>query len=217
MPGFASKVKCRGKKERELNRLILAQQLIVPYSGQEPGRDASPPIPHPPASSATIKNEKTESTEQQRGPGAIWALKCSKDGKYLAAGGQDTIVRVWTLIGLKKPDPDDKDQTRRNRIEMRSARSFTVGETDSHRADQTTSQPSTSLGGSVSSLDSQCADPTKVAVYNPHPIHQYKGHQADILDLSWSKVGTSVVRGDTSLVNGLIGSTEQLSSLFLYG
>ncbi|KAG5439416.1 hypothetical protein PCANB_001990 [Pneumocystis canis] len=37
--------------------------------------------------------------------GAIWAMKFSRDGKYLAAGGQDTILRVWMVIGAK----DDYD------------------------------------------------------------------------------------------------------------
>jgi len=31
--------------------------------------------------------------------GAIWAMKFSKDGKYLATGGEDAIVRVWNIFG----------------------------------------------------------------------------------------------------------------------
>ena len=30
--------------------------------------------------------------------GAIWTMKFSKDGKFLATGGQDTVVRVWAVI-----------------------------------------------------------------------------------------------------------------------
>jgi WD40 repeat protein len=29
---------------------------------------------------------------------AIWAMEFSKDGRYLAAGGQDRVVRVWAVI-----------------------------------------------------------------------------------------------------------------------
>jgi len=31
--------------------------------------------------------------------GAIWAMKFSEDGKFLATGGEDAIVRVWSAIG----------------------------------------------------------------------------------------------------------------------
>nr|CAG8437200.1 8891_t:CDS:10 [Entrophospora candida] len=30
--------------------------------------------------------------------GAIWTMSFSKDGKFLATGGQDTVVRVWAVI-----------------------------------------------------------------------------------------------------------------------
>ncbi|CAI2179479.1 9176_t:CDS:2 [Funneliformis geosporum] len=35
---------------------------------------------------------------QNGASGAIWTMKFSKDGKFLATGGQDTIVRVWAVI-----------------------------------------------------------------------------------------------------------------------
>lgn len=33
--------------------------------------------------------------------GAIWAMQFSKDGKYLAAGGQDKVVRIWQAMCSK--------------------------------------------------------------------------------------------------------------------
>ncbi|CAG8715984.1 9858_t:CDS:10 [Rhizophagus irregularis] len=35
---------------------------------------------------------------QNETSGAIWTMKFSKDGKFLATGGQDTVVRVWAVI-----------------------------------------------------------------------------------------------------------------------
>lgn len=37
----------------------------------------------------------------QHKSGAIWAMKFSKDGKYLAAAGQDKIVRIWQVLSSK--------------------------------------------------------------------------------------------------------------------
>ncbi|KAG5513683.1 hypothetical protein PMAC_000721 [Pneumocystis sp. 'macacae'] len=42
--------------------------------------------------------------------GAIWAMKFSRDGKYLAAGGQDTILRVWMVIGAHNSNTNQVDK-----------------------------------------------------------------------------------------------------------
>ncbi|ORX50388.1 WD40 repeat-like protein [Piromyces finnis] len=47
--------------------------------------------------------------------GPIWALSFSKNGKYLASGGQDMIIRVWILYSevqdyLSSPDINDTKQ-----------------------------------------------------------------------------------------------------------
>lgn len=80
------KVRARFKKEKEFNRVFLAQGLrsrSAPAEKKKPQNGANAP-PTPSGSAAT--NDPT------------WALEFSKDGKYLAAGGQDKIVRVWAVI-----------------------------------------------------------------------------------------------------------------------
>jgi WD40 repeat protein len=77
------KVRTKSKKEKEFNRLFLAQEL---------------------RSKKTSAEKKKEGTlgSVQSGSAAtndpVWATEFSKDGKYLAAGGQDKIVRVWAVI-----------------------------------------------------------------------------------------------------------------------
>jgi WD40 repeat protein len=83
------KVCAHNKKEREFNRMFLAQELTgskyTPISEKEPLQLAKeiPPSPDP---------------KLKGGIGAVWATEFSNDGKYLAAAGQDHVVRVWSVI-----------------------------------------------------------------------------------------------------------------------
>lgn len=36
--------------------------------------------------------------------GAIWALKFSKDGRYLASAGQNCVICLWTLLAPQGPE-----------------------------------------------------------------------------------------------------------------
>jgi hypothetical protein len=69
------KVKAHYKKQKAFDRVFLAQELCGLGDTAE-GEDDSKAL-----------NKK-----------AIWALVFSKDGRYLAAAGQDKVVRVWAVI-----------------------------------------------------------------------------------------------------------------------
>lgn len=92
VPRFAAppkyiKVRSHGKKEKEFNRLFLAQELKGKTGldfAQTGGR--------------LVKNGGFKSGDPKKDGNAVWALEFSKDGKYLAAGGQDFSVRVWAVI-----------------------------------------------------------------------------------------------------------------------
>lgn len=77
------KVRAKFKKDKEFDRLFLAQELrsgsdrtTAPVAGMNPA---------PQSGSAAKQNP-------------IWAVEFSKDGRYLAAGGQDRMVRVWAVL-----------------------------------------------------------------------------------------------------------------------
>ncbi|KAL5115549.1 hypothetical protein ACEQ8H_006525 [Pleosporales sp. CAS-2024a] len=77
------KVRARFKKNKEFDRVFLAQEL---RSGSH--KHSAPPAgsnPAPQSGSAATQNP-------------IWAVEFSRDGRYLAAGGQDQLVRVWAVI-----------------------------------------------------------------------------------------------------------------------
>ena len=90
------KVRAHFKSEKTFNRVFLAQEL----DGAE--------FP----STLSDHGGSTTSTEVPVGHNAgraIWALGFSKDGRYLAAAGQDKKVRVWGVImsaAERDPEPD---------------------------------------------------------------------------------------------------------------
>jgi WD40 repeat protein len=77
------KVRTKYKKEGEFNRVFLAQELRTSADKKAPPAVGSNPAPQ--SGSAASHNP-------------IWATEFSKDGRFLAAGGQDRIVRVWAVI-----------------------------------------------------------------------------------------------------------------------
>jgi len=77
------RVRSQGKKERDFNRLFLAQELQLNATTLE--------------SNSTLKR-----TRSAREDNAIWALEFSHDGKYLAAAGQDNVVRIWAVLASRE-------------------------------------------------------------------------------------------------------------------
>ncbi|KAJ5973453.1 hypothetical protein N7481_010663 [Penicillium waksmanii] len=85
------RVRTHYKKDKEFERVFLAQELAgIP--GQQ--RAAERRI------STSTSSQNGEHTGR-----AIWALQFSKDGKYLAAAGQDKKVRLWAVIST----PDERE------------------------------------------------------------------------------------------------------------
>ena len=92
------KVRSKHKTEKEFDRVFLAQELRTGVD-----RHSSPVVgshPAPQSGSAATQNP-------------IWATEFSKDGKYLAAGGQDQVVRVWAVLSSAEErrahEKDDSD------------------------------------------------------------------------------------------------------------
>lgn len=69
------KVRSKFKAKKEFDRVFLAQELRA----------------------AGKKGTKRVDTGCED-PDAVWCLEFSKDGRYLAAGGKDGVVRVWMVI-----------------------------------------------------------------------------------------------------------------------
>lgn len=53
------------------------------------------------AGGRTVKGASTNALSNPKDGSAIWALEFSKDGKFLAAGGHDHLVRVWAVLSTE--------------------------------------------------------------------------------------------------------------------
>ncbi|KAH8144942.1 uncharacterized protein LAJ45_11063 [Morchella importuna] len=141
------RVRSQNKHKREFDQTFLAQEL---YRKHEE---------HPKSPNASKFNLSTASLSSipAHKSGAIWAMRWSKDGRYIAAGGQDKIVRVWQVISTKE-------------------------ERGMHEKEEEAA--GTGSGGVYSGGRGVRLN---APVFRSEPIHEYTGHTADVLDLSWSK------------------------------
>ena len=85
------KIRSRGKKEKEFNRVFLAQELRG-LTGVEIAQ----------VGGRSVKGGPIHPLDKSKNGKAIWAMTFSEDGRYLAAGGHDHIVRVWGIIATQE-------------------------------------------------------------------------------------------------------------------
>merc|ERR1719419_415302 len=90
--------------------------------------------------------------------GAINTMKFSQDGRFLATGGEDAIVRIYSVAGFLV----EQDRWRR----MKRSK----------------------LRGSKNAMDCRGTKekPTKGSIINPIAYREFHGHKAEVTDIDWS-------------------------------
>lgn len=94
------KVRSSGKREKEFNRMFLAQEL----------QNEQAPVPGLIRAGSTLSQGGKLRRKRTVDDEAIWATAFSNDGRYLAAGGQDKQIRVWAVLST----PEDRHQHERD-------------------------------------------------------------------------------------------------------
>ncbi|XP_040856107.1 WD repeat-containing protein 44 isoform X3 [Ochotona curzoniae] len=106
--------------------------------------------------------------------GAVWTMKFSHCGRLLASAGQDNVVRIWAL---KNAFDYFNNMRMKYNTEGRVSPSPSQESLNSSKSD-------TDIG--ICSGNEEDTD-DKNAPFRQRPFCKYKGHTADLLDLSWSK------------------------------
>lgn len=101
--------------------------------------------------------------------GTIRAMKFSPDGRYLASGGEDGVVRIWLVTSV---DGSSKHSTTGCNFgdDLKQGKAFRRNK----------------------SKYASIVIPEKMIHVEETPLHEFHGHSGDVLDLAWSKSDVSL-------------------------
>ncbi|KAJ4954672.1 hypothetical protein NE237_011455 [Protea cynaroides] len=114
--------------------------------------------------------------------GSILTMKFSLDGQCLASAGEDGVVRVWQVIETERSNEDgilDIDP---------SFVYFTINHSSELVPLFADKEKLAKFKTLRKTSDSVCVIlPPKVFRLSEKPLHEFRGHSGEVLDLSWSK------------------------------
>ena len=97
------KVRSKYKKEREFDRLFLAQEL----EGRKRRK----------VERQTSTNKLRRKSSTPHDANTVWAMEFSRDGKYLAAAGVEGVMRVWAVLSSSDDRQEhEKQESKENEV-----------------------------------------------------------------------------------------------------
>ncbi|KAG2325141.1 hypothetical protein Bca52824_007869 [Brassica carinata] len=149
--------------------------------------------------------------------GSIVVMKFSHDGNYLATAGEDCVVRVWTI----------SEEERRDNMFEAAAESdptsncvyFGMNNDKSQieplNIENEKNEKSRSLLLRKKSESTCAVLPSKVFTISETPLHEFRGHVGEILDLSWSDKGFLLSSSvDETVRLWRVGSSDECLRVF---
>ena len=178
-----------------------------------PAESATPaPASGTSASGSRVRTPAPDTAKSKRvrpGTTAIWSLKMSPDGNYLASAGQDGVVRIWQVVSggeereaVIAASAMSREQTASHtetKTQDGKGKQQKAKMTEKDRRNTQTSTASRDVCCPISTYkadhqtDAAASQVTTMPVFAHEPLHEWTGHTSDILDLSWSKVRTPML------------------------
>ncbi|KAK9053067.1 hypothetical protein SSX86_029697 [Deinandra increscens subsp. villosa] len=116
--------------------------------------------------------------------GPISIIKFSHDGRYLASAGEDGILRIWKINEDQDPRIYEIQETDHSSFYFSTNN---LSELAPLKADK---EKTRKIKGFRKSSELACVIlPPKVFRISEKPVHEFHGHDGEILSLSWSKKG----------------------------
>lgn len=93
------------KNHQEFSRLMLAQTIQTSHKPDV--LLMGPSNKHEYLNHYRMSSDSSTEPSPNHPYGAIWSLKFSKDGRYLASAGQNCVISLWILLVQSQQDAPD--------------------------------------------------------------------------------------------------------------
>ena len=180
--------------------VTMSKSKSAPASASASAADSGAATPPPaPLSSSTSERLKVHHSgksskdltglymrqEVRAHEGAIWSIKFSPDGRFLATGGEDRVVRVWQVVEADASSCSPELSAAMLLQPLAPTDGGSLASTPGLAAQL--SKKVRRGKSSKHALPDHVVLPETLFALDEKPACVFEGHQDDVLDLSWSR------------------------------